>query len=319
MASLSVNEKLPATSQDYIREFDERYIGLLTVNEPLPWVKEIADVFDVSSPLTRFPIDQMALKYIETKNGNRDQDFDDRYFDLAVVEFDTGVEAKLMELNAYAYRRRQWDQAPSRFLTAENRHVSRQLATLLEAGTATLGEDGVNFFSTAHPVASGATFSNYQSVGASVLTLANITTEVAAMRAAVVDENGDKFPVKPDTIMVPTELATALQVTIGQQFVPNAAGTATMNNPWFQGLKIIENPDLTDPNDWYLIDSTLMNTQGFKPLIAAKYDAGPDLSMRRFDEASDFFKSTGKIKISSHIWYGFALAFPHAIRKVVGA
>ncbi|MBA2740961.1 MAG: hypothetical protein H0U46_03010 [Actinobacteria bacterium] len=318
-ASLSANELLPATAQDYVRQFDERFIALRIATEPLPWVKEIVDLFDVSSPLTRFPVNMMALQYIETRDGNRDQDFEDRYFDLKVVEFDAGVEASLLELNAFPYKRRQWDSAPQRFLTAEMRHVSKACAALLEAGTTSVGEDGEAFFSTAHPVASGATFSNYQTTPLAVASIANLEAEITAMRQQVRDENGDLFPASPDVIMVPTGKAIGLQNLLNQQYIPSAAGTASMVNPYFQGLRVIENPDLTDANDWYLIDTKLMNGQGFKPMVAAKYDPGRPLSYREFDETSDFFKSKGKIKVSSHLWYGFGLAFPHAIRRVVGA
>jgi len=43
------------------------------------------------------------------------------------------------------------------------------------------------------------------------------------------------------------------------------------------------------------------------------------LALRRYDESSDFFRDTGKIKVSSHIHYASGYGFPHGVRLVVGA
>jgi hypothetical protein len=42
------------------------------------------------------------------------------------------------------------------------------------------------------------------------------------------------------------------------------------------------------------------------------------LAFRVYDESTDYFKDTGNIKLSSHIWYGFSLVLPHAVRRVKG-
>jgi hypothetical protein len=77
-------------------------------------------------------------------------------------------------------------------------------------------------------------------------------------------------------------------------------------------------PELTDANDWYLVDSKLL--AAYTPMIAARWTA-PDskLGLRYFDESSDFFKKTSKIAVSKHIWAGYGLLFPHAIRLIKGA
>ena len=77
-------------------------------------------------------------------------------------------------------------------------------------------------------------------------------------------------------------------------------------------------PDLTDVNDWFLVDSKQL-AMGFDPMVAAKFMPADTLGLRFWDENSDFFKDSGKIKVSQHIWTGFRLVFPHAIRLVRGA
>jgi hypothetical protein len=53
-------------------------------------------------------------------------------------------------------------------------------------------------------------------------------------------------------------------------------------------------------------------------MLAANYRDVCSLGLRQWDESSDFFKDTGKLKMSAHIWYGFKLIFPHAMRLVKG-
>jgi hypothetical protein len=71
-------------------------------------------------------------------------------------------------------------------------------------------------------------------------------------------------------------------------------------------------------NDWFLVDPAQF-ANGVEPMVAVNYRDVGSLGLRTWDESSDFFKDTGKLKVSAHIWYGFKLVFPHAIRKVVGA
>jgi hypothetical protein len=55
-------------------------------------------------------------------------------------------------------------------------------------------------------------------------------------------------------------------------------------------------------------------------MLAAKWTAlDSKLGLRWLDEKSDHFVKTGKLAVSKHIWAGYALLFPHAIRLVRGA
>lgn len=318
MSSSYVNEQLPSTAQDYIRRFDERWIGQQQIDaQDSEWMSLLVEEVPLDTPVVRFPLTSWSIRYVETRADNRDQDFTDRFFDLKVVEFDAGVEEQLMRLNQYPHLRRQWDEAPARFKSEEREHAAENLAALLESNPAPAvvaeSVDGVALFSTAHPTASGTTWSNYNATGGAVTDLANIQTEAVAFKPRGPD--GRLLRAKADFIMVPSGLAIPLANLMGQALIATAAGTATQSNPYFQGMKIVENPYLTDANDWY-IGSTALLQRGYKPLIGATFDAGPDLGLRRFDESSDHFKSTGRIKVSSHIYKGFGVAFGQALRKV---
>lgn len=324
MASLFTNETLPTTSEQAIREFDSRYLAGISAVEPPTWAEDIGgDVVPLGAPRVTFPMSFLSVKYMETKEvAGRFKTLGEKTFDVKVVEYDAGVEAKLMDLflNTFAYQK--WGEGPARLLMAEKQHVLDNIATLLEDTTQTTPWDDLAFFHAAHkanPTGDpSTTWSNLQSTPADVLDISKIRDEIVAMKD-VRDENGKKMPVNPTIIMVPTQKASALEFVLSQNLIVIPGASAGSTNPYVAKFKVVENPQLTDVNDWYLIDPALMKKQGVPPWIAAKFQPPDTLGLRTWDENSDFFKETGKIKKGSHIWYGFKLLFPHAIRKVVGA
>lgn len=320
MASLFTHQTLPATSEEAIREFDEKYLAAITAAAPPAWAAPF--IYPVGAPRTTFPISLMSTKYNETKEASsRFKTMAEKDFDLTVVEFDAGYEAKLLDIltNTFAYRN--WGRAPSMLADGEVKHVAKSLVTLLEDGAQTSPWDGLTFFNASHRSnpkevivenqGRKNTFSNYQSVAAAP-TLANIQTEMTAMRD-VRDTNGDKLGVEPVELWLPTEKFQSTSDLLSQALIANGE-----SNPLLGKIKPVHIPDLTDPNDWYLVDTTQFS-KGVEPFVAANYRDVGSLGLRTWDENSDFFKDTSKLKVSSHIWWGFALVFPHAIRKIVGA
>lgn len=316
MASLYMNETLPTTSEEAIRQFNEKYLAIASAAPAPSWANPF--VLATDSPRTTFPLSAFATKFKETRDfdGTR-KGMNEKSFDVKVAEYDGGYEAKLYDLftNVFAYRN--WGKAPAELKNAEQRHVAKKLAALLEAGTSTTSPwDAVNFFSASHlcnPFDSGSTtFSNYQSNGTAPETLANIQAEMISMMG-VLDVNGDKLGVVPNEIWLPTAKYQMVSDKLNQAFLSSGE-----SNYMAGKLRAVHVPELTDTNDWYLVDTNLIS-RGFDPMIAMNHTVPGTLGMRVFDESSDFYKNTGKIAISQHIWYGFALLFPHAIRKVVGA
>lgn len=320
MASLFTHQTLPATSADAIREFDEKYLASVTVAAPPGWCAPF--VYTVGSTLTTFPISLMSTRYNETKEtSSRFKSMAEKGFDLNVVEFDAGYEAKLLDLltNTFAYRN--WGRAPAALTEGEMKHVAKNLAALLEDSAQLSPWDGLTFFNDAHrsnpseviPATLGRknTFDNLQA-GPLAPTIANISAEMTLMRD-VRDTNGDKLGVEPTEIWLPTEKFQGTSDLLNQAFMANGE-----SNPLLGKIKPVHIPDLTDVNDWYLVDTNQF-AKGVDPFLAANYRDVGSLGLRSWDESSDFFKDTGKIKMSAHIWYGFKLVFPHAIRKIVGA
>lgn len=195
MATIYEIEKLPTTSQEAIREFDDRYIAAQGASKEPNWVETFGEVFPINAPMVSFVISQLAAKYEETRGESRTRMALEDDFDIKVVEHDDGYEAKLIDLYQNSFAVRRWNAAPTKFLQAEANLRALKIRTLIEAGTSTACWDGVNFFATNHPANKGnsalGTFSNYQSVAKSCLSVSDIEGEMTSMMA-VLDEHGER-------------------------------------------------------------------------------------------------------------------------------
>lgn len=211
--------------------------------------------------------------------------------------------------------------------------------------------DGANFFSTTHPanmtdaavaspVTGATTWSNYQGTAKNILgSLATGTVgtyqtdllqgEVTSMQTSVLDENGLLLGANPDTILVPMDylepvtnmLANSRLLASTTVNSAQAVAAAAIDNVYKGRFTVIGCKEFTVASgstaDWYLIDSKMLKA-GIMPWVSLRQTVPQSLALRIFDESSDYFKDTGNIKMSSHIWTGFGLALPHAIRRVVG-
>ena len=281
---LYTTDVLPTGSVAALREFDDRYIASIGAT-PAPTWADLGDLIPTNAPMVTFPISALSLKYQEFGGENR-----------------------------------------FKSLLAEARFRNRSIAALLESGTTTNWVDGVPFFSAVHPSdltnGGNGTWSNYQSTPKDVVSIANISAEVTIGQNAL-DENGEKLGVEFDTILVPTAKYEATKNLLAQALILGGPLASTsngaVNNPYLGRFNVVHVPELTDVDDWYLVDSKLMSSSGLAPWISMRYTVpNPALALREFGEESDFFKNTGKIAKSSHIWYGFALGFPHALRLAKG-
>lgn len=212
-------------------------------------------------------------------------------------------------------------------------------------------DGATHFFATDHPanmtdksvvspVTGLATWSNYQSSAKNVLgssatgntgtfSLDNLQAEVIAMQTGVLDENGLLLGARPDTILVPMDYEEPLTNMLASDRIlasitdgtSHDVAAAAVNNFYKGKFNVVGVKEFTTKTgstaDWYLVDSKMLK-DGIEPWVSLRQTVPQSLALRVFDESSDFFKNTGNIKMSSHIWYGFALALPHAIRRIKG-
>lgn len=318
---LYTSEKLPTTSLAAIREFDDRYIAAIAAAKPSGWVDRLGALVPTASPMVTFPVSNLRSRYQRTQGESRFKTLGEKSFDVKSEEFDDGYQAKLIDLFQQTFAYRRWQQAPGALILSEERFRHQQVAALLEDGQNRAYLDtGVNFFSASHPCnlfESVDTFSNYQAAAKDVVSVANLEAEVGAMRL-VLDENGDKMNMGENfLILCPAQKYEKLKNLLAKELILDSTGAAAETNPYKGRFQVELVSEFTDANDWYIIALDLVAQ--FSPWIAMRQTVPSSLGLRWFDESSDFFKDTGNIKVSSHIWYGFSLGLPHAIRKVVGA
>lgn len=339
---LYFQDTLPTTSAAAIREFNERYLAAIGASQPTGWADSLGELLPSSSPMVSFPVSQLRTLYTRTEGEQKFKTLREKSFDIKSEEFDDGYEAKLMDLFLQVFAYRNWQQAPSRLVLAEEQHRHNQIAALLTAGTGLTCVDGKNFFATDHPVnmtttgvktqSNATTWSNYDSTGLDILgagisnpDISNIQAQVIDMQTGVPDENGQLLGVDPDTLLVPADKKEAVTNMLAKDRLVSVFGSNTAaapsENPYKNRFNIVGVKEFGFASgstaDWYLVDSKLVKA-GVAPWISMRQTVPASLALRNFDESSDFFKNTGRIKMSSHIWYGFALALPHAIRRVKG-
>ena len=349
--------QLPTTSAAAIREFNERYLAAVGAAVPTGWADTIGEIIPTDRPEVTFPISQMHTLYSRTTGESRTRKLREAAFSVFAEEWDAGYEAKLQDLFLKVFAYQQWQKAPARLVLAEEQLRHNQIALILDGSgtrstTATQGGvsstcvDGQNFFSTSHPAnftdptVSG-TWSNYVSTPTNVLGSAAVKNtgtflidalqaQVTAMQTSVLDENGKLIGADPDTILVPYDyyeplkngLANERLVNFQTNTTSNDVAAAAIANVYKGKFNVVPVKEFTMSTgasaDWYLIDSKLIKSRFCPPWITLQLNMPGSLAFRVFDESSDYFKETGNIKLSSHVWNGFALALPHAIRRIVG-
>lgn len=340
---LYVQDTLPTTSQAAIREFNERYIAAVGASQPTGWADTLGELVPSSSPMVTFPVGQLRTLYTRTEGESKFKTLQEASFDVKSEEFDDGYQANLMDLFLKIFAYRNWQQAPSRLVLAEEQFRHNQIAALLSAGTSKVCVDGKDYFATDHPVnmtnpgvktPSGATtWSNYQASAKDVLGSGGIANpsidylqaEVISMQTQVPDENGNLLGADPDTILCAADKAEPLRNMLAKDRLVSVFGSNTAaapsENPYKGRFTVVPVKEFSIASgtsaDWYLVDSKLVKS-GMAPWLSMRQTVPGSLALRVYDESSDYFKNTGKIKMSSHIWYGFALALPHAIRRVTG-
>jgi hypothetical protein len=277
------------------------------------WLDDVARIVDTSAPLTELPLALAGAQFAETRDGNRGDSIGMGSLELRTAEYDAGYEMPLLQLILDPAVQSAWDAASGDLVNEARRHHAKMLATLLDAGDTTTSQvDGAVFFSSAHPSAGG-TWSNLQSTPAAV-SVAAITTEIAAMQAQSRDRMGTRLSVGPYAVMVP--LAKSFSIAAALAKANLSGGESNPLTPF--GIRVVANPylDPLDADDWYILDLGVLARQ--PALFGPRLDPGSALSLRQFGTESDFFKSTGRIKNSLHVWQGAALGFPAGIRRVVG-
>ncbi len=332
--SLPAVEELPTTSQAAIRIFEERYLDGTQLPPDPTWASQLGEVTDVTSPYVTFPMSLLALKFKETKGENRFEGVGEQSFDMKPVEFDEGIRMPLVQIKTNVFAQRKWVRGPELLRRAEARHVAQNIADNVIDANPACGWDKLSLFNAAHLVNPRkpdlGTFSNLEAVATDMTVVANITAEIEAMMAQVKDENGAKLITAPRFAILASSgnfqaIANLMKQDKIVKAIYNVAKTdivaaGTENNPYEGLIDVVYAPQWSggvSGNDTLIVDMSLVEEM-MTPWLAGRWAPGGSLELRVYDEASDFYKNTGDIAISNHIWWGFGAVFPHAVRYITG-
>lgn len=336
-------DEMGPSSQRALEEFRMNY-NMALAAAPKAWAEEIGDMMP-SGSVTKdtYPINLSATRYVK-KTAQAPGAETSLNFDISVTkdEFYAGEEVELRRLADFAHVV-SWNRRAERMARARVFLRNTLVTTVLEAGESgywgssselATGIDGQPFFSATHKVhprdpskklRGVATWSNFEAA-AKPLTSGNLTAQkVYAFQVA--DPTGHEFGYEYDLVLHPSSLnETARNLLTVQDLilqagtvdgVANAFGAVT--NPHnARGVNQMRAPDLAGTDgtaDWYLVSKAAIAAALFPWVISE--DAAEDL--RVWDQTSDFYKNSGMIKVTSHIYIAAALLFPHSIRKVSGA
>lgn len=300
------------SSGDAFAAIDERYAASLASPEIESWAAGGGDVIATDDLTVRLPIANLSgWGYQQTQGENRFKSYSGKYVDLKTEEFDEGYEEYLLKLQKDPIAARQWALFGERLPMLETQLVNDRIGYALINGNTINGIDGSAFFSAAHK--------NYQTTG-TPFSLTALMAEASAM-ASQTAPDGKALGVKPDTLYVPNALFYPATLALSQALM--VSGGAAVDNPVKGAFKVVAVNDLpthaTPANsDWYLADSKLIS-KGLPPWIVVRMAVDGNLGLRRFDTDSDFFKDHSRIKVSSHVFYGFSLGFHYGLRKVKGS
>lgn len=308
----------PYTSAaDAFAAVDERYTASMAGADVGSWAADLGDVIPTDEMAIRFPIANLSgWGYQQYQGENRFRSYSGKDFVLKTEEFQEGYEEYLRKLQKDPLAARQWALWGDRLPMMETDLVNSTIGAALVAGTTANGIDGTPFFSAAH--------GNNQTV-ATPFTIPNLITEAGVM-ASLTDANGRNLGVKADTILTPNGLFFKATLDTSQSLI-NSGGVA-LENPLKGAFRVTSANNLPNNgtpanSDWYLIDSTMVS-KGLPPWVivrgtgATSNGLGSATGLRRWDTDSDFFKNHSRIKVSSHIDYGFSLGFHFGIRRIKG-
>lgn len=188
------------------------------------------------------PVYKGAIEYDAFETGYRT--------DYTHVEYAKGiaVERKLIDDDEYGVI----SGRASKLGLAFNRTIEKSaVSTFVNAFSASYaGADGVALCAANHPYSptNAATQGNK---GSSALTESAVTATRQLM-LKFKDDRGEVMNIAPDTLLVPVELEEAARVIVesGQR-----SGTANNDANTNRGYRVVVSRYLSDPNDWFLIDS----------------------------------------------------------------
>ena len=342
-------------SQRFLEEWRLEFIASL-VSQPESWAESIGVMLGGQTLKDTYPVSFDVVRYMEKSASNaaagQPQSGETT---INKREFRAAKQAELRRIayGDFAYVR-SWNEAAAQMARARVFLRNELVTTLLEGGTDTsktgywlqtveraTGVDGQPFFSASHKVnpfdktktklGGGATWGNYQSAAEPLgtpSTAVGYLTDEKVNLSMVPGLDGKLIGGDADTMLGPQILKESMRLLLTVQDLILAADVQTSatgkfgtikNEHFMSGLTYIAGPELAGAAkttaDWYLLSMERIK-RGMPPWVISENSAE---ELIVWDESSDFYKSTGLVKIESVVMTNVGFLYPHGIRLIKGS
>jgi hypothetical protein len=281
---------------------------------PIDWLATPGLMYSKNVPYgeshARFYFPASAPKFEKLKDRNGEPQFRDlfsKYFDQEWEKWQDGVAANKEMLSAPGDFSG-WAQQPTAFARARDRAHLAEAARVIEANG--VGWDENDFFAVDHNVsmidASAGTQANL--VGSRPFSATNLDLGITDFRKLRGME-GDRIGWTPDTIIYPTDLASAVEELVDPSWNPGPGTTVT--NKFRGKMRLLEIPQLTDTTSWYLAN---LSYPEYTPLLRLRGNGG-NLERIAHGDESELAKRDDKYALDYRDRFSFRLGLHHAIMR----
>lgn len=276
-----------------------------------PWSTQygMTKIVDGQTLEARFPIDMYSTVFQAFKGNSKYESISQKVVKIQMQAWQAGVDASWAELKANGG----FSRAPNLLANSAAEAPNDWVTTAIEAN-AVCDYDGLSFFNDSHLVnpfkASSGTFDNSLTsttfVEATAMsTLATLEDTFAGFKHP---DNKKSLGLKLTHIMVPVTKASLSRRVSGAATFYN--GTALVDNPYF-GIGVIVNPRLTGTSIYGLA----LNLPGVAPW-GVVLGGGGSPEVHTFDEGSEYYKETMRVKVNSFLHGACEMLAPHCMIKV---
>lgn len=183
------------------------------------------------------------------------------------------------------------------------RYPALLAAQTLVAGTSTTGYDGVNFFATTHVEGSSGTQSN--NLTGTGTTLSAVRADLISARTAMrrfKDDQGRPMNLQPDLVVIPPDLQDVFEQLINTNIIALSSGTQ-QSNVLMGAVDIMVDANLTDLNDWFLLDTGEI----LKPLVYQLREPAEFTARERPDDPKVFDTDQYAYGVRARFSFGYML------------
>lgn len=329
MAIIIKGDQHKKTTQDILREFNDRFMGVYAMGPDNTWFEVISDTVITDSPEIVFPFPVDAGGYREFKGEYKYRSLDGRRAKLKPRLWQDGVKESADKMKQASWLG--WDTQAAKLARDAAMLPGQLIAELLAANSAAgpyLGiydDDDIasinatyTLFHDAHLNdlldSSHGTFDNNGLAGVGGITTDNVAAWFAHFEGLKAPNGVDTLGLTFTHLLVPRTRFRAAKDFFAKDYLPTVFGSNTaavmQENVYKGSVEVIVSDRLTDQNVVYPL---ALNKPEMVPFVVMRQDA-PEITT--LDESSALYEATREIAVRGLHKVNVGAMFPQPIAKV---